>query len=147
MREPQLHCGAAFWAELLQHDPEPGYALACIEIPVELWQGLEPLLRRSLVDVDAARPSSVECRVLLHEVIGHGLEVVDGTTDRLLVADPKHPYVHLLSQIRCIGLASDAPPEEGLQRAAVLGKQPLDQRWFRLSRSHGDPYNSLSSCI
>jgi hypothetical protein len=29
----------------------------------------------------------------------------------------------------------------------VLGKQPLDQGWFWLSRGHGDTWNSLSSCI
>jgi hypothetical protein len=76
--------------------------------------------------------------VLLHEIVGHGIEVVNRIADRLLVADPKHPYVHLLSQIRCIGLASDAPTKERLQRAPVLGKQPLDQGWFWLSRGHGD---------
>jgi hypothetical protein len=63
---------------------------------------------------------------------------VDGIADGLLVANAEHPYVHLLSQICRIGLASDAPPEERLQRAPMLGKQPLDQRWFRLSRGHGD---------
>jgi hypothetical protein len=122
MREPQLHRGAAFWAKLLQHDPEPGDPLFRIEVPVELRQGLELLMRGRLVDVDGARLPTVECRVLLHEIIGHGIEVVDGIADRLPVADPQHPYVHLLSQIRCIGLASDAPPEERLQRAPVLGK-------------------------
>ena len=147
MREAQFYRGATFRTQLLQHDPEPGDPPARIEVPVELWQGFEPLMRGSLVDVDAARLTTVEHRMLLHEIVGHRIEVVDGIADRLLVADPQHPHVHLLRQIRRIGLAPDAPQEERLQGGPVLGKQPLDQRWFRLSRSHGDPYNSLSSCI
>jgi hypothetical protein len=76
--------------------------------------------------------------VLLHEIVGHGIEVVDGIADRPLVADPEHPYVHLLRQIRCIGLGPDAPQKKRLQGSPMLGKQPLDQGWFWLSRGHGD---------
>jgi hypothetical protein len=44
--------------------------------------------------------------------VGHEME--DGIANRLLVADPQHPHVHLLRQVRCIGLPPDAPPEERL---------------------------------
>jgi hypothetical protein len=81
---------------------------------------------------------TVEHRMLLHQIVGHRVEVADGIADRRLIADPQRPYIHLLRQIRCIGLSTDAPQEKRLQSPAVLGKQPLDQGWFRLSRSHGD---------
>ena len=138
MREAQDHRGTAFRPELLQHDPEPRDPPPRIELPVELGQCLELLVRRSLVDVDAARLPTVEHRVLLHEIVGDRVEVVDRIADRLLVADAQHPYVHLLRQIRGIGLAPDAPPEERLQAPSVLGKQPLDQGWFRVSHGHRD---------
>ena len=80
----------------------------------------------------------LEHRVLLHEIVGDRVEVVHGIANRLLVADPQHPYVHLLRQVRCIGLAADAPPEERLQSRPVIGKQPLDQGWFRVSHGHGN---------
>jgi len=63
---------------------------------------------------------------------------VDRIADRLLVADAQHPYVHLLRQIRGIGLAPDAPLEKRLQGPPVLGKQPLDQGWFRVRHGHCD---------
>jgi hypothetical protein len=90
MREPQLHRGAPFWAELLQHDPEPGDPLARIEVPVELWQGFELLMRGSLVDVDAVRLPTVACRMLFHEIVGHRVEVVDGIADRQMVSAQPH---------------------------------------------------------
>ena len=138
VREAQDHRGAAFRTELLQHDPEPGDPLPRIEVPIERGQRLELLVRWSLVDVDAARLPTVEHRVLLHEIVGDRVEIVDRIADRLLVADAQHPYVHLLRQIRGIGLAPDAPLEKRLQGPPVLGKQPLDQGWFRVSHSHRD---------
>src|SRR5437588_9081460 len=121
VREAQDHCGAAFRTELLQHDPEPRDPLRRIEVSVERGQRLEVLVRRSLVDVNATRLPTVEHRVLLHEIVGDRVEVVDRIADRFLVADAQHPYVHLLRQIRGIGLAADAPPEERLQGPPVLG--------------------------
>src|SRR6266446_5258938 len=105
MREAQDYRGAAFRTELLQHDAEPRDPFRRIKVPVERGQRLELLVRRSLVDVNAARLPTIEHRMLLHEIIGHRVEVVDGIADRLLVADPQHPYEHLLRQVLCIGLA------------------------------------------
>ena len=87
-----------------------------------------------------AEPPAVRSQLCrsLHEIIGDRVEVVDRIADRLLVADAQHPYVHLLRQIRGIGLAPDAPLEKRLQGPPVLGKQPLDQGWFRVSHSHRD---------
>ena len=85
--------------------------------------------------------------MLLDEIVGHRIEVVDRLADRLLISHPQHPHVNLLRQIRRIGFRADAPQEERLQRASVLGKQPLDQQWFLLSPGHGHSWNSLSSCI
>ena len=96
MREAQLHRGAAFRTKLLQHDPEPRDPLCRIELPVECGQRLELRVRRSLVDVDAARLATVEHRVLLHQIVGHRVEIVDRIANRPLIADPQHPYVHLL---------------------------------------------------
>jgi hypothetical protein len=120
----------------MQDDPEPLGPPPRIKLPVEHRQRLELLLRWSLLDVDAHRLPVFERRVLLHEIVGDRVEVVDWIANPLLVADPQHPYVHLLRQVRCIDFAADAPPEEALQAPPVLGKQPLDQGWFRVS--HGD---------
>lgn len=114
MRETQDHSGSALRTQLLQHDSEPRDPLSRIEFPVERGQRLELLLRRSLVDVNAARLPTLEHRMLLHEIVGDRVEVVHWIANRLLVADAQHPYVHLLRQVRCIGLAADAPPEERL---------------------------------
>src|SRR5580658_10217197 len=138
MREAQDHRGAAFRTQLLQHDPEPCNPLQRIEVPVECGQRLELLVRRSLIDVDAARLPPIEHRVFLYEIVGHCVEVQHGIADRILVADAQHPYVHLLRQVRSIGLAPDPPPEERLQGTSVLGKQPLDQRWSRVSHGAAD---------
>src|SRR4029077_4137738 len=114
MREAQDHSGTAFRTKLLQHDVEPRDPLLRIELAVERGQRLELLLRRSLVDVNAARLATLEHRMLLHEIVGDRVEVVGGIANRLLVADAQHPYIYLLRQVRCIGLAADAPPEERL---------------------------------
>src|SRR3984957_10189495 len=81
MREAQLHRGAAFRSQLLQHDPEPRDTLCRIEVPVECGQRLEFLVRRSRADVDAARLPPIEHRVLLHQIVGHRVEIVDGIAD------------------------------------------------------------------
>src|SRR5277367_3515527 len=131
MRESQLHRRAAFWTKLLQDLPEPGDPLHCIEISVEFRYCLQLIVRGSLVNVDPTRSPTVEHRMLLREIVGHSVEVMNGIADRSLVADAQHPYVHLLREICGIRLAADAPQEEGLQRTPVLGKQPLDERWLR----------------
>ena len=138
MREAKDHRGAAFWTKLLQHNPKPRDPLRHVEVCVERGQRLELLLRRSLVDVDAAGLAVFKHRVLLHEIVGDRVEVVDRISNRLLVPDPQHPYIHLLCQVRYIGLAPDAPPEKRLQGGPVFGKQPLDQGWFRVSHGHRD---------
>jgi len=138
MRETQLHRGTAFRAQLLKHDSEPRDPLCRIKLPIECGQRLELLVCRSLVDVDAARSPTVEYRMFLHQIVGHRIEIVDGIADRPLIADPQHPHVHLLRQIRRIGLATDAPQEERLQSCPVVGKEPLNQGRFALSDSHGD---------
>jgi len=115
MREAQLHGGAAFRAKLLQHDPEPREPLRRIEIAIKCRQRLELLVCRRLVDVYAARLPLIEHRMLLHQIVGHRVEIVDRIADRRLIADPQHPHVHLLRQIRRIGLAADAPQEKRLQ--------------------------------
>jgi hypothetical protein len=69
MGEAQDHRSAAFGTELLQHYPEPGCPLRRIESRVECGQGLELLLRRGLVDVDAARLPTFEYRLLLNEIV------------------------------------------------------------------------------
>ncbi len=146
MREAQHHRGAALRPKLLQYDPEPRDPLRCIKVSIELRQRLETLVRGGLVDVDAARLSTVEHGVLLHKIVRYRVEVVDGIANGLPVIEPQHPDVDLLRQIRCIGLGTDSPQEKCLQRASVVSEQPLDQRWFRLSHSHR-PCNFLSSCI
>src|SRR5271154_3962968 len=77
LREAQFHRGTALRAKLLQYDPEPGNPLRRVEIPSELMQRLELLVHRSLVDVDAARLSTLEHRMFLHQIVGHRVEVVD----------------------------------------------------------------------
>src|SRR4029077_12540982 len=114
VREAQDHSGTAFRTQLLQHDSEPRDPLPRIQFAVERGQRLELLLRRSLVDINAAGLPTLEHRMLLHEIVGDRVEVVDGIANRLLVADAQHPYVYLLCQVRCIGLAADSPPEERL---------------------------------
>jgi hypothetical protein len=76
--------------------------------------------------------------VLLNEIVSDRVEVKDGIAKRLLVLDSQHSYVDLLREVRCVVLAPDAPPEERLQSRPVLGKQPLDQGWFRVSHGHRD---------
>jgi hypothetical protein len=93
---------------------------------------------RRLIDVHTVRLSMFERRMLLHEIVGYRVEVVDGITDRRLVGDSQHPYVHLLRQVRRIGFAPDAPLEERLQRRPMLGEQPLHERGLRVSCRHGD---------
>src|ERR1035438_9375298 len=75
-----------------------------------------------------------ERRMLLHEIVGYRVEVVDGITDRRLIADSQHPYVHLLRQVRCIGFAADSLSKKRLQRRPMLGEQPLHERrlWGQL---------------
>ena len=74
--------------------------------------------------------------MFLYKIVGDRVEVEDGASHRILVAHAEHPQVYLLREVRCIGLAADTAPEERQQGAAVLGKQPLDQRWFRVRRRH-----------
>jgi len=138
MCKAQHHGGAGFRTQLLQHDPEPRDPPRNIEVPVERGQRFELLLRRSLVEVDAARLPPIEHRMFLYEIVGHRVEVQHRIADRILVADAQHPYVHLLRQVRSIGFAPDPSPEERLQGTSVLGKQPLDQRWSRLSHGAAD---------
>src|ERR1700722_10367905 len=68
LREAQLDRCAAFRTQLLEHHPEPRDPLPRIELPVEFRQRLELLMRRCLVDVDAACLAAVQHRVLLHQV-------------------------------------------------------------------------------
>ena len=138
MGESQDHRRATFWGELIQHGPKPRRPLRRVEIHVERGQRLELLLRRRLIDVDAGRLPAFQHCVLLHEIVRDRVEVVDRISNRILVFDPQHAQVNLLRQIRYIGLAPDAPPEERVQGCPVLGKQPLNQRWFRISYGHGD---------
>ena len=69
VREAQLHRGAAFRAQLLQHDPKARHPLRRIEVPLELGQRLKPLVRRCLVDVDRTGLAAVENRMLLRSSI------------------------------------------------------------------------------
>ena len=84
---------------------------------------------------------TVEYRVLLQQIVGHRVEVVDGIAYRILIADPQHPYVHPLRQIRCIGLGPDAPQENACSAPPppMLRKEALDQGWFRRNHSQGAP--------
>ena len=91
MRETQDDSGTAFRTQLLQHYVEPRDTLSRIEFAVERGQHLELLLRRSLIDINAARVPTLEHRMLLHEIVRDCVEVVDGIANRLLVADAQHP--------------------------------------------------------
>jgi hypothetical protein len=138
VRETQNYRSAAFRTELLQHYPEPRDSLCRVEVRIECRQGLEQPLLRGIVYVDAACLPMFEHRVLLNEIIRDCVEVKDGIANCPLVLDSQHSHVDLLREVWCVVLAPDAPPEECLQSRPVVGKQPLDQGWFRVIHGYRD---------
>lgn len=75
--------------------------------------------------------------MFLHKIVRNRIEIPDRIPDRFLIANPKHAQVYLLNQVRGMGFASDTATKKGVQRAAVLAKQSLDQGWVRVSQSLG----------
>jgi hypothetical protein len=88
MGEAQLQRGATFRTQLLQYAAEPQDPLCRIQLSVKRRQRLKLLVCRCLIDVDATRLTTLEYRMLLHQVVRHCVEVVDGIANRILVVDP-----------------------------------------------------------
>ena len=127
VRKPQPHRGLHIGPKLHQHCPQPRGTRCRIQVTIEGRQRPQRLVCFNLADIDAARAPVLERGVLLHQIVGDRIEVQNRIAQSTLVAYPQHAHVYLLRQIRRIRTGAYAPPEEGLQSAAVLGEQPLDQ--------------------
>src|SRR5450631_2319881 len=69
-------------------------------------------------------PAAARCRVLLQQIPRDGKKVGLRIEDRIRVPHTQHSQIHLLHEVRGVGLGAQAPMEEGLQGTAVRKNSP-----------------------